>query len=249
MNEEQEANHGDSDNGSSGPGSQSRSNPANGDEFSKDSESPRRAYNNHRRKGSKPGPTWALANETKVLGRATVGVVFATLVLAIVGIFQVQIARDSLKAAHEDSVKAERPWVWATVESVERARGQLAARVVFKNYGKSAALNVVAADTMTVDQAPIKEEAVFAEFNGGFPAMKKGINVLPPGQSARIDVATEPGTKEKYLRYYETHDKAVVVVGRAIYRDVFGNTYQSDFCYYRAADGSILLCDAHNTMQ
>ena len=80
--------------------------------------------------------------------------------------------------------------------------------------------------------------------------------IVPPGVPVGGDFTKSQSQAKIVARglpyriaYIASHDGDFVVIGSVYYYGFSDQSYETDFCYYRMANGAIVQCEKHNDME
>jgi hypothetical protein len=212
---------------------------------------------------------WRGQPET-ILARATVLLAVATLVLAFIAGIQAWIlattdvsAREAARAAvksastNEESLKTarqnfraeQRPIIWFTKLGVPQfalnrqpaddTKGQIYWMWHYTNYGKTPALHVVLQDRFLIIDN--KHQPSFDD-----PVLSTGEAPLPPGKEDFNSAVSSPGISPDTFNQLMAKDDGIGVAGTIVYYDVYGEKYESIFCFSHLAGGAIVYCHGND---
>lgn len=117
-------------------------------------------------------------------------------------------------------------------------------QVVVENTGNTPALNARVAATIEFRRTLVPEPMPLTTLT---PLLQKGVSVLPRGAAYSMDINTAKLTPEELETIRtEPENWRIYLYGRSTYDDVFGNSYQLDFCLVNRSNDSLLFTSCSN---
>jgi len=220
-----------------------------------------------------PSPSWwkvwKPAPPEVALTRATVWLVLATLLLAVIAFGQAWIlattdvstrkaadaavrsataAETALKTVQENFRAEQRPIIWlGTVwsprflpSSGDDNIGHIAWNWSYRNYGRTPALKMATKDFMSING---KKEPNLNKLNYAAP--------VPPnkeGEDFNTILSTDVISRDDYGKLLNV-DNAIVISGQVTYEDAYGNKYATQFCLGKLAGGPSAYCKEGNDIK
>jgi hypothetical protein len=118
------------------------------------------------------------------------------------------------------------------------------AQLIVENTGNTPALNARVAAVMEFRRTLVPEPMPLPTFTS---TEQKGVSVLPHGAEYSMDIKTTKLTPQELETIRtEPENWRVYLYGRTTYEDVFGNSYQLDFCLVNRSDDSVLFTSCPN---
>jgi hypothetical protein len=166
---------------------------------------------------------------------------------------QVRLTRDQF-------IKDQRPYVWITrpqFEPLEDGR-YAAGRITFKNLGKSPALHIRNdLSGILIGPNALKEaDAFFAGpersqfiFTGPLAPPLLPENPQDPDSYVSVSPQQLHEVSKSDIEWAKRNDRGEVIVGIVGYRDMAGNSYESEYCIVNYLDGRTSYCPTHNDLR
>jgi hypothetical protein len=150
---------------------------------------------------------------------------------------------------------------------IEDVKGQIAHVIVgqrlhwdiqFINYGKSPAVKQIQSIYMWIGRtAKAHIESFFVDLPEVLPVGRYPSFIIFPNATANKD---EPGYRfstlisetvitEDDISFIRSTDGGIIIVGRAWYSDIFGDTHSTDICRYWLIAGDMSECPSHNDIR
>jgi hypothetical protein len=118
------------------------------------------------------------------------------------------------------------------------------------NYGKTPSVNTTTVAKLWIGKNALnRADAFFGDPSSNPSAITSFI--MPPDHRddyGYASILSDNALSDEDIALMKSSDAAIVLAGRAWYRDVFGDLHWTDFCRYTLATGAIAACAQHNEL-
>jgi hypothetical protein len=154
-----------------------------------------------------------------------------------------------LAKATQDILAEQRPYIWAYPESPIFEEGKILRwNVHFKNYGNAPAIHVHTCAVLSIGATALRDTSpsVFAANCKGFPDSN---SISPPTFDSFVTLDSPFLLDADQVKYLQSTDGTLVIIGFARYQDTAGRQFKSTFCYFHLSGGASASCSKYNEVQ